>query len=205
MEKININNRYISNEEIRTDPSPYIAYGNCVIETFKNVKSFCDVGCATGHLISYINNMCNAKVKGYEYFSYHKESQYCPENIKDDIEIYDIRDQLPNDIETYDIVNCSEVGEHIDPIYANILIENAKKLSNKYIIFTWSSHGGDLHPDCDPLHQHLNPLSRNEYINLMSRHGLKPNIELTNIFLQESNKHNSFYFWWRESFIVWEK
>ena len=73
MEKININNRYISDEAIRIDSSPYLAYGNCLIETFKNVKSFCDVGCATGHLISYINNMCDAKVKGYEYFSYHKE------------------------------------------------------------------------------------------------------------------------------------
>ena len=40
--------------------------------------------------------MCNAKVKGYEYFSYHKESQYCPENIKDNMKfmIYVINYQM---------------------------------------------------------------------------------------------------------------
>ena len=64
-------------------------------------------------------------------------------------------------------LNCSEVGEHIDKQYANILIENAKRLSNKYIIFTWSSHGGEHERHCDPHHQHLNPLSRDKYIELM--------------------------------------
>ena len=103
--------------------------------------------------------------------------------VKEEIEIYDIRDELPDDVEKYDVVNCSEVGEHIDKEYADILIENAKKLSKKYIIFTWSSHGGDLEPHCDPLHQHLNPLSRTDYIKLMRKHDLKENMELTNKFL----------------------
>ena len=111
---------------------------------------------------------------------------------------------MPDNIEKYDIVNCSEVGEHIDPLYADILIENAKKLSNKYIIFTWSSHGGDLEPHCDPLHQHLNPLKRIDYINLMKKHNLKENLALTNAFLKYSNNMKDFYFWWRESFVIWE-
>ena len=121
------------------------------------------------------------------------------------IEIYDIRDELPDNIEQYEIVNCSEVGEHIDPAYADVLIENAKKLSSKYIMFTWSSHGGDLEPHCDPLHQHLNPLSNNEYMKLMKKHNLRPNIELTTKFLNASRNKSNFYFWWRESFVIWEK
>jgi len=205
MDKIDINNRYPSENEIRTDPTPYIDYGDCLITTFNEIRSFCDIGCATGHLLHYIKSNCNSKVKGYEYFTYHKDSLYCPISIKNNIEIYDIRDELDDMIETYDIVNCSEVGEHIDPIYADTLIINAKKLSNKYIIFTWSSHGGDLQPDCDPLHQHLNPLSYEDYIKLMTKHGLKANIELTNKFLDESCNKNNFYYWWRESFIIWEK
>lgn len=203
--RINIDNRYPAEGEIRTNSSPYLEYAQCMIETFDSIPSFCDIGCATGHLIHYIKNFRKSIVKGYEYFDYHKKSQHCMEDIKDLIEIYDIRDELPDNIEQYEIVNCSEVGEHIDPAYADVLIENAKKLSSKYIMFTWSSHGGDLEPHCDPLHQHLNPLSNNEYMKLMKKHNLRPNIELTTKFLNASRNKSNFYFWWRESFVIWEK
>jgi 2-polyprenyl-3-methyl-5-hydroxy-6-metoxy-1,4-benzoquinol methylase len=203
--KIDINNRYPSDGELRKDMRPYEEYYKCLISTFNmsEIKSVCDVGCATGHLLYYLKKNHNIKIKGYEYFDYHKTSDLC--KIKDDIEIYDIRDEMQANVVKYDIVNCSEVGEHIDKEYADILIENSKKLSKKYIIFTWSSHGGDLEPHCDPLHQHLNPLSREDYINLMKSHGLKANMHLTNKFLNESKKYRNFYFWWRESFVIWEK
>lgn len=206
MSKINIDDRYPKECEIRTDKSPYYDYFKCLLRTFGNINSLCDIGCATGHLIYFIkNNNPNCKVKGYEYFDYHKNSEHCDPLIKDCIEICDIRDCLPNDVDTYDIVNCSEVGEHIDPEYADTLIQNAKKLSNRFIIFTWSSHGGDLEPHCDPLHQHLNPLKYVDYIALMEKHNLKKNVELTNMFLNSSIGLQKFYFWWRESFAVFEK
>jgi hypothetical protein len=208
--KIDINNRYIEEEEVRKDYIPYMRYAECIINTFnmKEIESFCDIGCATGHLLYYLKTFNNnLRIKGYEYFEYHKNSKYCKDLIRDKIEINDIRNELSEDIEKYDIVNCSEVGEHIDKNYADILINNAKNLSNKYIIFTWSSHGGENERHCDPNHQHLNPLSRAQYIQLMTKHNLKPNIELTKIFLNTSNNFNTreFYSWWRESFIIWEK
>lgn len=204
-EKVNINDRYPEEGEVRKDMSPYFEYYKCLkhVFNFNEIKSVCDVGCATGDLLYYLKENDNLHIKGYEYFDYHKKSNLC--KVKDYIEIYDIRDELNDNVEQYDIVNCSEVGEHIDKLYADMLIENAKKLSKKYVIFTWSSHGGDLEPHCDPLHQHLNPLSREEYIKLMESHGLKANVELTNKFLTESRKYRNFYFWWRESFIIWEK
>lgn len=205
MEKIDINSRYLQEEEVRKDIKPYFDYFQCLINTIPNFKSFCDIGCATGHLLYFIKKMNNdINVKGYEYFSYHKNSEFCNPLIKNNIEIYDIRDPLPDNIQKFDIVNCSEVGEHIDPNYADILIENAKKLSNKYIIFTWSSHGGEHDLNNDPLHQHLNPLSRENYIKLMKKHNLKENINLTNHFMNLSLQKSNFYFWWRESFIIWE-
>ena len=209
-DRVNINFRYIEDEEVRKDVIPYMSYAKCIINTFniQETNSFCDIGCATGHLIYYLKTFkSNLIVKGYEYFEYHKKSQYCNDLIRDNIEIKDIRDKLPEDVDKYDIVNCSEVGEHIDKNYADILINNAKLLSNKYIIFTWSSHGGENERHCDPNHQHLNPLSREKYIQLMMNHNLKPNIELTKKFLNTSNKFNQrqFYPWWRESFIIWEK
>ena len=203
-EKVDINNRYMSEEEIRKDLLPYKSYFACMENTFdfKNISSVCDVGCATGHLLYFIKDKYNIDIKGYEYFDYHKKSEYF--KIKNDIVIYDIRDKLSENTKKYDIVNCSEVGEHIEKEYADVLIENAKLLSNKYIIFTWSSHGGENERHCDPNHQHLNPLKRDAYIKLMQKHNLKQNIELTNKFLNESIKHKQFYPWWRESFIIWE-
>ena len=171
--KIDINNRYLEEQEIRTNMLQYKEYFECLEKTFdlNNISSLCDIGCATGHLLYYAKDKYNLKVRGYEYFQYHKDSDLC--KIKDDILIYEIRDKLPENTDKFDIVNCSEVGEHIDSDYADVLIENCKKLSNKYIIFTWSSHGGENEPHCDPLHQHLNPLPRNDYINLMqAQHGL---------------------------------
>lgn len=206
MNKLDIDNRYPCEGEIRIYKQPYFDYYNCLIKTFGiNFNSFCDIGCATGHLMYYIkNNKPSSIVKGYEYFDYHKKSEHCEPLIRDNIEIYDIRDVLPETVDKYDIVNCSEVGEHIDPLYADILIENAIKLAKKYIIFTWSSHGGDLEPHCDPLHQHLNPLKYDDYIKLMEKHKLKKNDILTQQFLNCSKNMKDFYFWWRESFVVWE-
>jgi len=208
MDKIDITTRYFEKEEVRTDDKPYNDYAKCIINTFNmnKINSVCDVGCATGHLIYFLKTYkSNLNVMGYEYFKYHKDSIYCKQLIHDNIEIYDIRDNLPTNVKKYDIVNCSEVGEHIDKQYANILIENAKRLSNKYIIFTWSSHGGEHERHCDPNHQHLNPLSRDKYIELMKRHNLTPNVELTDKFLTYSRSLKNFYSWWRESFIIWEK
>jgi hypothetical protein len=204
--RVDINNIYPPENEIRTDSRPYDEYYKILLNTFDftQIKSFCDVGCATGHLIYNLKNNNNIIVKGYEYFEYHKTSPYCHREIRDDIEIYDIRDPFPSNINKYDIVNCTEVGEHIDPAFADILIENCKKISNKYIIFTWSSHGGVNDPNNDPLHQHLNPLNNQEYITLMHKHGLVENIKLTELFLRKSLEYHHFYYWWRESFVIWE-
>jgi len=56
----------------------------------------------------------------------------------------------------------------------------------------------------DPLHQHLNPLNNQEYITLMRKHGLVENTKLTELFLRKSLEYNHFYYWWRESFVIWE-
>ena len=203
--KINIDKRYVEEEEVRVDDAPYYAYYQCLAEAFdfKVIDSVCDVGCATGHLLYFLKKYKNIRVKGYEYFSFHKDSEHCKEEIRDFIEIWDMRDPLSVEPPKYSIVNCTEVGEHIDPEYASTLVENTKKLSNKYIVFTWASRKD---PDSKPKEkiQHLNPLSPSAYLNLMENHGLKYNDEITNKFLATSLKTPDFYYWWRESLRVFE-
>tara|TARA_R100000664_G_C2741093_1_gene129557 strand:+ start:523 stop:1146 length:624 start_codon:yes stop_codon:yes gene_type:complete len=205
--KVNLDNgRYKPEEEIRTNTSPYKAYYECLSHTFdfNNITSVCDVGCATGHLLYFLKKYKGVKVKGYEYFSYHKDSEHCNKDIKDSIEIYDIRDPLPDDVDKYSLVNCTEVGEHLEARYASTLIENVKKLSSKYIIFTWSEH--DDKSKGEDMMQHLNPMSIPKYEALMSSHGLKHNKELTNKFVNSSLTASStgFYYWWRTSLRVYE-
>ena len=202
--KIDINKRYVEKEEVRVNDAPYRAYYDCLAEAFdfSTVDSVCDVGCATGHLLYFLKKHKNVKVKGYEYFSFHKDSEYCKEEIRDFIEVRDMRDPLPEDTEKYSLVNCSEVGEHLEARYSSTLIENVKRLSSKYIIFTWSEHNDDSKGE--DMRQHLNPLSIAEYESLMESHGLKHNKDLTNKFIRASITAHGFYYWWRQSLRIYE-
>lgn len=207
MEKVNIDERYPENEEAGRSPAPYESFFRVINSTFdfKKINSFIDVGCADGHLIDFINlNFPLIKIAGIEYFEYHKK--HASSSIVDKIFIHDIRDSLPTNFEgeKFDIVVCTEVGEHIEPEYTGIFLTNLKKLTGQYLIMTWSKHGGAENPQSDPHHQHLNPLQFNDFVNLMSQNGFKINIPLSQSLVQSSLKYPHFFFWWRESLTVWE-
>jgi hypothetical protein len=203
-DKIDITTRYNEHEEVRTNSAPYDAYFIALKQTFDltAINSFCDVGCATNLLLNnviitypHINGI------GLEYFEYH--IKHAPENVKDKFLICDIRDDLIFN-EKYDLVNCSELAEHIDKAYADVMINNIKKLTKKYLIMTWSEHGGEYERHCDPNHQHLNPLKYNDYCALMQQHGFRFNEELTRQFLLHASRLHDFSSWWKESLVVWE-
>ena len=60
--KINIDIMYPPESEVRPDSSPYDEYYNCIKETFNlsEIDSFCDIGCATGHLVYNMVNHANS-------------------------------------------------------------------------------------------------------------------------------------------------
>ena len=196
--KINIDIMYPPESEVRPDSSPYDEYYNCIKETFNlsEIDSFCDIGCATGHLVYNMVNHANSC--GIEYFQYHKDKSN--PFIKDSINIFDIRDPFEDD-NKFDLVNCTEVAEHVDPKYLHIFLDNIKKITGKYLILTWS---GTYPPQCAPP-QHVSPLPKDDVEKLMNEWGFQIDIEKTNKFLSESTKYSNFYFWWRESLSVWVK
>lgn len=203
-EKVDINQRYFESEEIRTNLAPYTAYYTALSKTFAldSINTFCDVGCATNLLLyNILLNYPHIDGIGLEYFSYH--ISHAPDLVKNRILLCDIRDDL-NIHYKYDLVNCSELAEHIDKAYCQQMINNIKHLTKKYLIMTWSEHGGEHERECDPHHQHLNPLKYNEYVQLMQSNGFIKNEALTNIFLSHANKLKDFSFWWKESLVVWE-
>lgn len=202
IEKVNIENIYIPEEEIRTNPAPYVAFYRTLsgVFDFDKVKSFCDVGCATGWLIHEIKkNHPHVDVVGYEYFQYHKDN--AADLIRENINICDMRDDLEEPSRA-DIVLCTEVGEHIDPAYTASFLENLKKLTNKYLIMSWSDTGGEHDRANDPHHQHLNPLKFDEFRAMMEEQGFYL-LENQTAKLLEASNVPGFHDWWRKSLSIW--
>ena len=197
--KINIDIMYPPEGELREDSSPYDEYYECIKATFSldEISNFCDIGCATGHLVYNMSN--DADSCGIEYFQYHKDHSNAI--IRDSINIFDIRDPYEGELK-FDLVNCTEVAEHVDPKYLHVFLDNLKNITGKYLILTWSN---SYPPHADAPPQHVSPLPPDDVIKIMNEWGFELDSEKTSKFLSESNKYSKFYFWWRESLSVWVK
>jgi len=194
--KINLEQIYTESEEVRFDSSPYDEYYQCIKATFNldDINTFCDVGCATGHLVENMLNECDSC--GIENFQYHKDN--ASENVKSCINVFDIRDPFEENLK-FDLVNCTEVAEHVDPKFIDVFLDNLKKLTGKYLILTWSS----TYPPADAPPQHISPLYYHDVQKLMNSWGFELDQEKTEKFLKESAPYRNFYFWWRESLTIW--
>lgn len=194
------NNLYSPEHEVREDTSPYIDYFKTIEKTFnlKNINSFLDIGCSTGWVIHYLQQNYGLDVKGVEYFEYHKK--FADDSVKEKILIRDLRTRL--DIgQKFDIVNCTEVGEHIEPAAVDVFLENLIEHVNKYLIMTWSS----TYPPKGAPPQHVSSLNYEDFVRLVESYGMKKNSKLTNELVDCSLEFDSFYFWWRDSITVFEK
>lgn len=177
--KINLNERYFPHEELygkTKGEAHYMPMFKSLNEFFDLSKSsnIIDVGCREGWLLSLINlNFPKNSVLGIDYFPWMKDS--APNNIKNDFRIWDMRDTIEestfytNYNGSADLIISTEVGEHIDPAYANTYLQNIYKLLNKEgsLVMSWCEIGGDKHG------QHVNPLKRKEFIQLMSDNGFQ--------------------------------
>ena len=203
--KIDINQRYFPQEEIRTDKGelcPYDAFFQCLEATFElsDIKSLCDLGCATGLLLKKVaENYPRIDLLGIEYFEYQKQA--AAPSIQNCIEIFDLRDPWQGK-GSYEIAVCTEVGEHIEFDYCDIFLENLKALCAKHLVMSWSAHADDLSKPRE-LHQHLNPLPFGAYVKLLERKGFVVNTTLSEAFRKVSVAFAHFHPWWRESVLVW--
>lgn len=195
--KIDIEKLYKKDSEVRTDSEPYNEYYQCILNTFLNceINSFCDIGCSTGHLVNNMLNKCDSC--GIDYFQYQKDN--AAESVKECINILDIRDPIDIGVK-FDLVNCTEVAEHIDPKFIHIFLDNLKKITGKYLILTWSS---SYPPNLEGPPQHVSPLDSVDVKLLIEGWGFKYDEKMTNKFIETSSKYSNFYYWWRESLTIW--
>ena len=82
--KIDINNRYPSEGEVRSDKKPYFDYYTCLLKTFSNedLKKFCDVGCATGHILSFLKNNHDSDVRDMSILNITKNLLFVTQKLK---------------------------------------------------------------------------------------------------------------------------
>jgi len=194
--KINIDVMYPPELELREDSTPYDEFYKCILSTFNmsEIGTFCDIGCSTGHLV--YNMLNHSDCCGIEYFEYQRDN--ANRQIKECINIFDIRDPFNEDLK-FDLVNCTEVSEHVDPKYLDIFLDNLKKMTKKYLILTWSS----TYPPPDAPPQHISPLPIYDVQKIMNSWGFELDKDKTDAFLKQSYSYNKFYFWWRESLTIW--
>lgn len=192
-------NLYSEKGEVREDDSPYVEYFDVLKKTFdlNKINSFLDVGCSTGWVMYYLKKYYQLDVFGLEYFEYHKDNAHV--TIREKILIKDLRENI--ELGQFEIVNCTEVGEHIEPAALDNFLENLNKFTKKYLIMTWSS----TFPPIGGPPQHVSSLEYNDFVSLLETYDFKKNDDLTEKFIENSKNYKNFYYWWRDSITVFEK
>jgi len=196
--KNNIEDLYIENEYKNALKNPYNAYLSALESLFdlKIIDSICDVGTGVGNLLYFAKKKYpKIEITGYEYFEWSK--QYAHPTVSEYIKILDLSKPLKN-FKTFNLVNCTEVGEHIPKEFEGVFIDNLCKLSNDILILSWSK---------ELLNQHLNPQKKSYIIKEIIKKGFQEWNEKSSdlgFFLKEKIQHEAFP-WWHKSIMVFKK
>ncbi len=188
-------------EEYTRPMTAYRAYFNALTKIFDMsiVNSFADLGCNNGRLIETLKeNNPHVEVVGYDYFEWSK--QYAAPIIKNVVHIADLAKPFTFE-KAYDMVNCSEVGEHIEKEGEQDFIDNLSKAAKDILFVTWSNQ----HEDHDG--QHLNPQPKDYVIREIEKRGLVYWKEAADALREEmKNTLDGFgYQWWPHDILVFKR
>jgi hypothetical protein len=193
-----LNPSYQPSDEIRVDERPYIGFAKGLEYLFdsEEIRSVNDVGCSNGLLIKHTQDLYNVEVRGYEIFNYFKDAS--PLQVKDKIQIVDLR--LPFQSQLADLTICTEVGEHIDPQHIDTFMNNLSKMTNKFLLMSWSS----TFPNIDAPPQHICSLPKKSFIKLVLSFGFEIS-KYNDDLIAEISKQKNLYPWWLESLTLFKK
>lgn len=201
--RLKIDALYKPSEEIREDAKPYISLVNVLVKSgfiHPNVTSLIDIGCTSGQLLSNIQSRFpKIRLKGLEFFNFLKDA--APPDMRENIEIVDLRTDLRFSEGKYEVVICTEVGEHIDPMWLDKFLDNLTHFTGKYLILSWSrTYPG---PSAPP--QHVSILTTKQMRRLMKAWGFHLHPKCTDLVQKFSAKEEHFFPHWHESISVWER
>jgi SAM-dependent methyltransferase len=164
---------------------------------FSIVDSFLDLGCINGSLIAEIKkSYSHVNVVGVDYFAWAKEA--AAESVRDKIVLADLSQDFDLH-QKYDIVNCTELGEHIEKDREAVFLANVVKHVNDILILSWSNQ---------PAEQHLNPRPKDYIIKCVERLGLSywPSASRNlAVSLKDNLEIFETYYWWSDNILVFKR
>ena len=202
-ERIKIDTMYQPSEEIRLDPAPYLSFLRVLSSAgvvTPNTESLVDIGCTSGLLLNEARKQFpNIHIKGLEAFHFLRNS--APQDIREYIEIVDLREDLKMSQRQYEVAICTEVGEHIDPQYLDVFFDNLGHLASKRLILSWSrTYPG---PGAPP--QHVSVLTTKQIRRIITAWGFIENRDLSETLIKFSKLEPDFHRHWRSSLMVLDK
>jgi len=142
----------------------YYAYARIIRELFEPSATL-DLGCACGYALDWWNKQ-GITVSGVE--PARAAYRFMPNRIKSKVKHFDLR--LPQHLKQFDLVNCTEVGEHIEAKFEKILLKNIALSVKNFLILSWSGEQN---------REHVNPRSQSYIKFRLHRLGLYFEPELT--------------------------
>ncbi|MFN7088549.1 MAG: hypothetical protein ACK4NX_01890, partial [Candidatus Paceibacteria bacterium] len=185
-------------EEFQRDIFFYELYRKALetIIDFNQIDNFADVGCANGKLLeSILKKYPHMKVLGIDIFEWAKK--HADPLVRDYIQLVDLRKPL-SDFGKWTVVNCTEVGEHIDREYEEVFFKNLDSLTKEWLILSWSDKENP---------QHLNPRSAKYVKDRVCSFGFEVLEQITRALRAELRANISpyGYQWWAESVTVYQR
>lgn len=138
------NHKLYGDEQFRHRPKlVYYAYAQAIKEVLQP-KNVIDLGCANAYALAWWQKQ-GLKIAGVE--PARAASKYMPPAVKTKVRQLDLRRRLK--LKPFDLVNCTEVGEHIEAKYETVLLQNLAGAVKNFLILSWSN---------DPASpEHVNP------------------------------------------------
>jgi SAM-dependent methyltransferase len=188
-------------EEYKRSLLEYKRYLDALEEVFdfSIINNFLDLGCNNARLIEAIQRKYgHIEVQGVDYFQWSKD--YADPSVREKIQLKDLA-QVQDFSQGFDMVNCSEVGEHIEKHAENVFLGNLAKATKHILVLTWSnkpSLGNE---------QHQNPRSQHYIIRCLHEKGLNywPEASRSLSYALEKNLGGIGYGWWAENIMVFRK
>jgi hypothetical protein len=188
-------------EEFRRDPFHYQLYSKCLAEAvdLHQVASVADVGCANGELLAALaTRFPHLQLRGFDYFEWAKTN--APNSVRGMIELVDLRLPLVNQTraDAFDVVNCTEVAEHLKPEHEEQFLANLDTLTRDLLVLSWS-------PVENP--QHFNPKPAAYVVERLAGRGfelLEPETDRLRAALERSVTPFG-YQWWGEGVLVFRR
>ncbi|MCX6816330.1 MAG: hypothetical protein NTZ93_00420 [Candidatus Beckwithbacteria bacterium] len=164
----------------------YFAYARAIWEIFKP-KELIDFGCANGYSLEWWQKK-GIRISGVE--AARAAFKYMPRTIKPYVKKLDLRNKL--NLGQAEVVNFTEVAEHIDKKYEATVLNNVIGSVKDYLIISWSN---EVNPE------HVNPRSL-KYIKRQINLFFEP--ELTQA-LKNKLKSAKIYQHWHKNVLVFSR